>query len=291
MAKLSKVTSPKTILCVMAHPDDESFGMGGTLALYAALGHKVHLLTATKGEAGEVEEQFLQKYNSIAELRTDELCCAARILNLASVEFLDYRDSGMAGSQDNNHLESLFQTPVEEVAGHILTAIRKLKPDVVLTFDPIGGYRHPDHIAVHNATVLAFEQSADPTVPDSENLPPHQPARLYFHTMPVAFMRFAIKLMKLIGKDPRRFGKNQDIDLVSIAEVNFPIHVRINYSSVQRQRDAASACHASQGGGKMGGGILGPLRRIMAKPVDNFMQAYPLGEDGRVRTDLFDGLS
>lgn len=291
MAKLSTVTAPKTILCVMAHPDDESFGMGGTLALYAALGHKVHLLTATKGEAGEVEEQFLQKYNSIAELRTDEMCCAAKNLNLASVDFLDYRDSGMAGSEDNNHPGSLFQAPVEEVAGHILTAIRKLKPDVVLTFDPIGGYRHPDHIAVHNATVLAFEQSADPAVIDAENLLPHQPARLYFHTMPVAFMRFAVKLMRLFGKDPRRFGKNQDIDLVSIAEVNFPIHVSINYSSVQRQRDAASACHASQGGGKMGGGILGPLRRIMAKPVDNFMQAYPPADDGQVSTDLFDGLS
>ena len=69
------------------------------------------------------------------------------------------------------------------------------------------------------------------------------------------------------------------------------IHVSINYSSVQRQRDAASACHASQGGGKMGGGILGPLRRIMAKPVDNFMQAYPPADDGQVSTDLFDGLS
>jgi len=287
MTQQKTTLTPKTILSVMAHPDDESFGMGGTLALYAAQGHKVHLLTATKGEAGEVDDEYLQNYSSIAELRTDELCCAAKFLNLASVTFLNYRDSGMAGSPDNQHPESLFQAPVDEVAGHILTAIRKLKPDVVLTFDPIGGYRHPDHIAVHNATVLAFEKSGNSEVADPENLPPYQPARLYYHTMPVGFLRFYVRLVKLVGKDPKRFGKNKDIDLESIAEVNFPIHVRINYSSVQRERDAASACHASQGGGKMGGGILGPLRRLLAKPVDNFMQAYPPRSSDQVHNDLF----
>lgn len=287
MTQLKTTLAPKTILSVMAHPDDESFGMGGTLALYAAQGHKVHLLTATKGEAGEVDDEYLQNYSSIAELRTDELCCAAKFLNLASVTFLNYRDSGMAGSPDNQHPESLFQAPVDEVAGHILTAIRKLKPDVVLTFDPIGGYRHPDHIAVHNATVLAFEKSGNSEVADPENLPPYQPERLYYHTMPVGFLRFYVRLVKLVGKDPKRFGKNKDIDLESIAEVNFPIHVRINYSSVQRERDAASACHASQGGGKMGSGILGPLRRLLAKPVDNFMQAYPPISSNQVHNDLF----
>ena len=86
------------MLAVLAHPDDESFGMGGTLALYARRGVAVHLVCATRGEAGEVDEQLLSGKRSIAELRENELRCAAQKLGLAGVHFLGYRDSGMAGS-------------------------------------------------------------------------------------------------------------------------------------------------------------------------------------------------
>ncbi|NIW45118.1 MAG: GlcNAc-PI de-N-acetylase, partial [Gammaproteobacteria bacterium] len=82
----------------------------------------------------------------------------------------------------------------------------EFRPDVVLTFDPIGGYRHPDHIAIHNATVAAFDKAADPNYDDP--LPPHQADKLYFHTISKTFLKFSVFMLKLTGKDPSKWGKN-----------------------------------------------------------------------------------
>ena len=124
--------SSPTLLAVLAHPDDESFGMGGTLALYAARGADVYLVCATRGEVGEADEEHLKGYGSVAEMRESELRCAAGILGLKGVFFLDYRDSGMPGSAENQHPEAQIRHPVEEVAGRVVKYIRELKPDVVL---------------------------------------------------------------------------------------------------------------------------------------------------------------
>ena len=153
----------KTILAVLAHPDDESFGLGGTLALYAQKGYDTYLVCATRGEAGTVDAEHLNGFKDTAELRTAELERAARILGLKKVFYLGYRDSGMPGTEDNNHPDAQINHPIDEVAGQVVKYIRELKPDVVITFDPIGGYRHPDHIHIHKATVLAFEKADDPS--------------------------------------------------------------------------------------------------------------------------------
>src|SRR5512135_2396443 len=179
--------SPGTLLAVLAHPDDETFGMGGTLALYARKGYAVHLVCATRGEVGTVDPEFLSGGRSVAELREGELRCAAEHLGLASVHFLGYRDSGMPGSPDNRHPDAQVAHPVDEVAGKIVKSMRELKPDVVLTFDPIGGYRHPDHIHVHQATNLAFEHSDDPRFhPESGS--PFKPRALYYQVFPHRFL-------------------------------------------------------------------------------------------------------
>lgn len=287
---MSQSLAGKSLLSIMAHPDDETFGMGGTLALYASLGVKVHLVTATRGEAGEVEPHYLEGYANIAELRSHELNCASKLLNLTTVTYLGYEDSGMAGSSYNANPACLAQAPLGKVAAELAHLIRHYKPDIVLTFDPIGGYRHPDHIAIHNATVAAFKLAAYESFLDPQGLPPYQPQRLFYHTIARDFLRLAIKIFRLIGKDPSRFGQNKDIDLVSITEVNYPVHARINYRKVRGLRYQASACHASQGGGKMGGGIFGPLSRLFNKPVDTFMQAWPEKADSTVSNDLFEGL-
>ncbi len=282
----------KTLLAVLAHPDDETFGMGGTLALYAQRGVDVYLICATRGEVGEMEEKYMRGFSSIAERRESELRCAAENLGLKDVFFLNYRDSGMPGTPDNEHPQALVRAPIEQVAHEVVHYIRQIRPQVVLTFDPIGGYRHPDHIAMHNATVRAFEEAGDPQCcPD--DLPPYRPQKLYFHTIPHTMLRLAVRLMPLVGRDPRRVGVNKDIDLVSIAEVSFPVHARINYRPVSQIRDEASACHASQGGG--GGGFLGGpiahLRRWLAS-YETFMRAYPQPEPGaRLELDLFDGVA
>ena len=278
--------SKLTLLAVLAHPDDESFGMGGTLALYASRGVDVHLVCATRGEVGEVAPELLKGFESIAKLRESELRCAAGVLGLTGVHFLGYRDSGMPGSLDNTHPQALAAQPLDEVAAKVVRYIRELKPQVVLTFDPIGGYHHPDHIAIQRATVRAFEQAGNLGFAE-DSLPVFTPERLYFHKMPNGLLKFAVKFLPLIGKDPHKFGSNGDIDLVPIAEVDFPTHARINIHSVLKKKEEAGACHASQGGGRMGGGLISLLMRLF-NGTESFMRASPpVAEGEKVARDLF----
>ncbi len=278
-----------TLLAVMAHPDDETFGIGGTLALYARRGVKVHLVCATRGEVGEIDENYMEGHDSKAEVREAELRCAAGVLGLTSVNFLNYRDSGMPGSPDNQNPRALVAQPLEQVAGEITEWIRRLRPQVVITFDPIGGYRHPDHIAIHNATVRAFDAAADPQIyPDG--LPAYQPQRLFFSVIPHGFLRVAVRLMPLFGFNPRQVGRNKDIDLVSISEVTFPVQAVVDFRPVADIRDKATACHASQGGGSLFQGMFGRLRRLFATR-ETFMQAYPIPQPGRISHDLFKGVT
>jgi LmbE family N-acetylglucosaminyl deacetylase len=279
----------RTILAVLAHPDDETFGMGGTLALYAKRGVDVHLVCATRGEVGEVAPHFLENFNSIGELRENELRCAAQHLGLTSVHFLDYRDSGMPGSPDNEHPQALAAAPIDEVASKIAGHIRRLKPQVVLTFDPIGGYRHPDHVAIHKATVQAFHAASDPgQYPDQGS--PFQPDKLYYHTFPRGWLSWMVKLMPLFGRDPRRFGQNEDIDLLELVGEDFPVHARINYKEVTEQKAAATACHASQGGMASSGSLLVRLAFRVAAGQDSYIRAYPQPDSGPRERDLFAGI-
>ncbi|HEX7556596.1 MAG TPA: PIG-L family deacetylase, partial [Leptolinea sp.] len=225
------MTEKKTILAVLAHPDDETFGTGGTLALYARLGVDVYLICATRGEVGEMPEEMMAGFNTIGEKREDELRCAGDLLGLKSIFFLGYRDSGMPNSVDNQHPQALAAQPVEKVAEEVARYIRKLRPQVVITFDPIGGYHHPDHIAIHNATVKAFYLAGDPQF-ITEDLEPFLPQKMYFQTISRGFLRFGVWMWRLIGRDPRKFGTNQDIDMQAIAEVDFPITTRINCREV-----------------------------------------------------------
>src|ERR1044071_5352050 len=118
-----------TILAVLAHPDDESFGLGGTLALYASKGYDTYYVCATRGEVGTVDEEHLDGFKDIAELRTDELNRAAKVLGLKGVFLLGYRDSGMPGSEDNKHPDAQINHSIDEVAGKIVKYIRVLKPE------------------------------------------------------------------------------------------------------------------------------------------------------------------
>ncbi len=281
--------SPGTLLAVLAHPDDETFGMGGTLALYARKGFAVHLVCATRGEVGTVDPEFLRGGRSIAELREGELRCAAGHLGLTSVHFLGYRDSGMPGTADNKHPDAQVAHSVDEVAGRIVRYIRELKPDVVLTFDPIGGYLHPDHVHVHQATVLAFDKSGDPGF-HPEAGPAFTPRALYFEVYPRRLFRLAARLMPVFGVNPRKFGRNKDVDLVALTEYRFPEHVRIDIRPVAEVKEAASHCHASQGGGMQPRGLVSLLWRGMGAN-EHYMRAYPpTNGNHRLARDLFEGI-
>lgn len=279
-----------TLLVVLAHPDDESFGMGGTLAFYAWCGAAVHLVCATGGELGNAPPDLLQGYGSLAELRQDELRCAAAQLELTSVEMLGYRDSGMPGTPDNQHPQALAAAPLDEVAARVTHTIRRLRPQVVVTFDPIGGYRHPDHIVMNRATVKAFYAAGSPDAyPD--DLPPYRPQKLYFVTFRRTFLRLMVLLMPLFGKDPRRFGRNQDVDIAAIARENFPIHAWIDSLPVIERKVAAIACHRTQTEGpSLTQGFWGWMSRRMSAR-ETFMRAYPPAPAGLYERDLFAGVT
>ncbi len=282
----------KVLVMVGAHPDDESFGAGGTLAYYVQQGVKVYYICGTRGEVGEVPPEMMDGYSSIAQLRTHELECAARELGLTEVIFLGYRDSGMAGSPDNGHPEALAAAPVDEIASIITAHLRNLKPQVVLTFDPIGGYHHPDHIMIHNATVKAFHAAGDPAQ-YPEKGEPYQPQKLYFHVFPHKLLKFTVRMWKLMGRDVHHFGKNKDIDLWEMVQDEFPVHtvIKLTKEAVETGEKAA-ACHASQLGGG-GSGTRRGLREyinLLFGRKDTFMRGWPEVKGKVKEKDLFEGV-
>ena len=279
----------KTLLAVLAHPDDESFGLGGTLALYAQRGFNTYLICATRGEAGTVDEEHLKDFKDTASLRTAELDCAAGHLGLKDVIYLGYRDSGMPGSEDNKHPDAQINHSVDEVAGRVVKVIRDLKPEVVLTFDPIGGYKHPDHIHIHNATVLAFDKANDASF-HPEAGAPFQPRGLYYQVFPRWFLKVMTRVMPIFGKDPSKWGRNGDINLKELAEVDFPVHVRLDIRAVAEIKREAGACHASQGGVGMRRGLMGFVTKVFGEHED-YMRAYPpVDGNFRRKQDLFESL-
>ncbi len=287
------MSKQKTLIFFGAHPDDETFGIGSTLAQYAASGVKVYCVCATRGEAGTVDPALMKGYASIGDKRWAEMKCAAEVLGLADVICLGYRDSGMPGSEDNKRPDSLAMAPLEEVASRMVKIIRELKPDVVITHDAGGGYGHPDHIATHNATVKAFYAASDPTqYPEAGAA--FQPSKLYFGVRPRGFMKMMVKLMPLFGQNPHRFGRNKDIDLTRTIYAEYPIHavIRLTKQAV-RIRNKAAACHATQGGGVQRPGPFRLLRIVekLRGQRDYFMRDYPPPTRRSREKDLFEGVS
>ena len=149
------------VLAVFAHPDDEGFGCGGTLAMLVSRGAHVTLVCATNGDVGEISDPSLATPDTLAQVRQEELRSAMRITGVPDVRFLGYRDSGMAGTEDNNHPNSLYQAQPESVINRLVDIIGEVGPEVVLTHDPTGGYGHPDHVTVYDLTTRAFHRAAE----------------------------------------------------------------------------------------------------------------------------------
>jgi LmbE family N-acetylglucosaminyl deacetylase len=252
----------KRILFALAHPDDESFGSGGTIARYVAEGAEVTLICATGGEAGTVDPALLAQGETIRDLRQRELRCAETTLGIQETWLLGYRDSGMVGSPDNAHPESFCraaeQDP-ESVVRRIAAILRQVRPQVVVTFNRYGGYGHPDHIAIQRMTIRAIEAAA---APDPESgAAGHRVQKLYYTGLPEWPLRAFVWIARLTGRDPRRLGTNADLDLVAVIDHLEPTHARIDVRPFVDIWRAANACHASQGGGGFLARLPLPLRR------------------------------
>jgi LmbE family N-acetylglucosaminyl deacetylase len=146
-----------------AHPDDESIATGGSMAKYAAAGHRVVLVVATDGRHGEVPDD-LAEGETLADRRRRETDESARVLGVAAVHWLGYEDSGMTGWPQNDHPDSFYQAPLDEAAGRLAAILRAEGADVLTTYDWHGNYGHPDHIKVHHVGHRAAELAGTPEV-------------------------------------------------------------------------------------------------------------------------------
>jgi LmbE family N-acetylglucosaminyl deacetylase len=153
------------ILFMYAHPDDESFGNGGTLAWAKSAGLKVGLVCATRGEAGEISDPSLGPPSMLGAIRERELRAAMDLAGVQVIRLLGYRDSGMAGTPENDDPRSLVQAEAEALMADVVFQIRDLRPRIVVTFGPDGGYGHPDHIRIGAAATEGVEIAASGDFP------------------------------------------------------------------------------------------------------------------------------
>jgi LmbE family N-acetylglucosaminyl deacetylase len=152
------------LLVIRPHPDDESSATGGMLAHYHTRGVRTGVVICTGGEAGEIRDPDLDPVADmprLREIREQELRAACRILGVSEVRLLGYRDSGMPDTPANVHPEAFHQADPYEAAGRLVRIIRELRPRVMVTEPPGGGYAHPDHIRCYDVSVDAFHAAAD----------------------------------------------------------------------------------------------------------------------------------
>ena len=153
-----------TVTFFHAHPDDEAIATGGTMASLAAEGHRVVLVTATRGELGEVPDGFLAADETLGARREIELARAADVLGVARHEFLGYHDSGMEGEESNARPDCFATADRVEAAGRLAAILAEESADVLVVYDEHGGYGHPYHVQVHDVGVMAADLAATPVL-------------------------------------------------------------------------------------------------------------------------------
>ena len=234
------------VLAAYAHPDDEGFSSGGTLAMLAGLGAKITLVCATNGDVGEISDPSLATPDTLAHVRQDEMRRAASVTGAVDVRFLGYRDSGMAGTDDNNHPDSLNQAPADQVVAKLAAIIREVRPDLVITHDPTGGYGHPDHLATYAHMTQAFAAAGEPAPqspqPGSADQP-WTPRLLYYACFPRSVMRRMWQEMRDAGVTPPFASREQEDTLGSPDE---DVTTVVDVGEYVETKLASLACHRTQ---------------------------------------------
>jgi LmbE family N-acetylglucosaminyl deacetylase len=261
------------LMCVLAHPDDESLGFGGTLARYGAEGVRTHLVTATRGQAGWPGPSPRPGPAEIGRIREAELRAAASALGLARVELLDYADG------------ELDRADPAEATATLVRLIREARPQVVATFGPDGAYGHPDHIAVSQLATAAVARAADPAYRPADGRAAHAVSKLYFR---VFGSTEAARYRAVFGRPA------MDVDGVERGGLAWPewsVTTRVDARAHWRAVARAVRCHRSQ---LPSDGALARLSEAGHRELwgcQGYYRAMSLVNGGRAtETDLFEGL-
>lgn len=300
---LSRAGDPLTVLTVHAHPDDEASKGAPTLARYKAEGAHTVLVCCTGGEEGDLQNPSLraegeafhgltpeQERALVVSMRAPELAASAEVIGFDEVVMLEYRDSGMADTEPNEHPESFHQADLDEAVGRLVAIIRRTKPQVIITYgDDQKGYPHPDHLRVHDISVLAFDRAGDADwYPDLGE--PFEPSKLYYAVWAKArIMAVHDAMLKYTGESPftdewlEREGQDHRIT------------TKIDVAEYQWARTGALRAHATQvdpGAGWWFG--LTDEQLAETYPWEDWILArsrvgsIPADDDGE--RDLFDGV-
>lgn len=265
--------APRRLMAVLAHPDDESLGFGGTLARYAREGVGTYVVTATRGERGRYGDgEAHPGPEELGRIREKELRAAAHELGVQEVSFLDYLDG------------DLDRADPREAIGRIVTHLRRVQPQVVLTFDPGGAYGHPDHIAICQYTTAAVAAAADPGFASGSG-PVHRVSKLYYMVnSPTRFNAYQAAFKKLVSR----------VDGVEREAAPWPewaITTRIETGDEWPTVWKAVGCHWSQIAAYRKLGELSPEHHRTLWGRQEFYRAMSFVNGGRtIETDLFEGI-
>lgn len=233
-----------SLLGAYAHPDDEQ-GVSGLMAKYARAGVEVTMVCGTRGEVGEIAPGVDATPETLGQVREKELRCAAEKIGIQNLYFLDYRDSGMMGTEDNNDSHNLWQANLFEVTEKLVRIIRNHKPQVILTFDANGGYGHPDHIKIHQAALMAYFVAGEwRAYPEQlkEGLQPWTPLKLYWTAFPLSRFQKYMRLIEKAGVEVPTPMK----EFIKRALPDEVITTRIQVADLVDLKLDALRCHASQ---------------------------------------------
>jgi LmbE family N-acetylglucosaminyl deacetylase len=262
------------LLAVFPHPDDETLGLGGLLAKYSAEGVKTYLVCATRGERGWSDSEGPDPgLEAVGKIREAELHCAAALLGLQEVSFLDFID----GDVD--------QVNPQDAIRKIVTDIRRIQPQVVVTFPPDGAYGHPDHIALSQFTTAAIVCAADASFRDLQAQTPHRVSKLYYRVDSRSLVAATIEIFG---------GISMEIDGVVRSDVawdDWQITSRIDVSEYAHIVQKCIQCHRSQlpNYGRLSELTVGELHGFLGESA--LYRAFSLVNGGRkVERDLFEGL-
>lgn len=271
----------KKIVACYAHPDDETFSIGGAVAHFAAEGVPAVLVCTTRGEVGQISDPSLATPETLPQVREAELRCAADIVGFEELILLGYRDSGMEGTPENEDPRAFVNAEPDKVVEQIVTVLRREQPSVVITFGPDGGYGHPDHIAIHHWTLDAVTAAADPTrYPDAGE--PWRVDRIFYSVIPRSFFHGIQEGLKAQGADQADWEQfahsgwpDEEVDLV------------LDVSAVADVKLRALHCHRTQFGEENAFRKVGAETLLRLLSSEHFVLAHPAPQAGESVTDLF----